>query len=63
MTKSSSTHALYVAPQESISLALHQGLIIYFFLNLTHKTETGAAKGWRLLIATHLDQSNHLANQ
>ncbi len=31
--------------------------------NLTHKTETGIAKGGRLLIATHLDQSDHLANQ
>jgi hypothetical protein len=30
---------------------------------LTHKTNTGTIKGRRLLIATHLDQSNHLANQ
>jgi hypothetical protein len=34
-----------------------------FFPNLTHKTEIGTRKGGRLLIATHLDQSNHLANQ
>ncbi len=31
--------------------------------NLTHKTETGIAKGGRLLIATPLEQSDHLANQ
>ncbi len=30
---------------------------------LTHKTNTGTIKGRRLLIATHRDQSNHLANQ
>jgi hypothetical protein len=34
-----------------------------FFPNLTQKTETSTAKGRRLVIATHLDQSNHLANQ
>jgi hypothetical protein len=28
-----------------------------------HKTETGTAKGERQLLATHLDQSNNLANQ
>jgi hypothetical protein len=33
------------------------------FPNLTHKTETGTAKGGRLLIAILLNQSNHLANQ
>jgi hypothetical protein len=33
------------------------------FPNLTHKTEIGTRKGGRLLIATHLHQSNHLANQ
>ncbi len=33
------------------------------FPNLIDKTETGTAKGGRLLIATHLDQSNHLTNQ
>jgi hypothetical protein len=36
---------------------------LLLFPNLTHKTETGTAKGGRLLIATHLEQSNHLANQ
>jgi hypothetical protein len=30
---------------------------------LTHKTNTGTIKGRRLLIATQLDQTNHLANQ
>jgi hypothetical protein len=33
------------------------------FSNSPHKTETGIAKGGRLLIAIHLDQSNFLANQ
>jgi len=33
------------------------------FANLTHKTESGPTKGWRLLIANHMDQSNHLGNQ
>jgi hypothetical protein len=33
------------------------------FPNLTHKTETGTAKGGRLLIATLLNQSNHRAKQ
>jgi hypothetical protein len=33
------------------------------FPNLTHKTETGTAKGRTLLTATHPDQSNCLANQ
>jgi hypothetical protein len=28
------------------------------FRNLTHETETGIAKGGRLLIATRLDQSD-----
>jgi hypothetical protein len=30
---------------------------------ITHKTQIGTAKGQRLVIAIHLDQSNHLANQ
>jgi hypothetical protein len=34
-----------------------------YFPNLTHKTETGTAKVGRLLIATHLDQSNNPVNQ
>ncbi len=34
-----------------------------FCSNSTYKTETGIAKGGRLLIKTHLDQSDHLANQ
>jgi hypothetical protein len=32
-------------------------------LIITRKTETGTTKGQRLLIAIHLDQSNHLATQ
>ncbi len=34
-----------------------------FCSNSTYKTEIGITKGKRLLITTHLDQSNHLANQ
>jgi hypothetical protein len=34
-----------------------------FCSNSMYKTETGIAKGRRLQITTHLDQSNHLANQ
>jgi hypothetical protein len=38
--------------------------ISYFlFSNLTHKTKNGTANGGRLQIATHLYQSNYLANQ
>jgi len=33
------------------------------FSNPAHQTKTGTANRWRLLIATHLDQSNYLANQ
>jgi hypothetical protein len=33
------------------------------FFSERHKIETGTAKGQRILTATHLDQSNHLANQ
>jgi hypothetical protein len=32
-------------------------LIIYCFCNAAHKTETGTANMWELLIANHLDQS------
>ncbi len=55
LCKSSSTHVYYVAEQSNISYLL--------FPNLTHKIKTGTEKGGRLLEATHLDQSNHLANQ
>jgi hypothetical protein len=49
-----------IALQEHFS----QSKISYLlFPNLTHKTEIGTRKGGRLLIATHLHQSNHLANQ
>jgi hypothetical protein len=38
--------------------------ISYLFIpNFTHNTETATAKGRKLLIATHLDQSNYLVNQ
>jgi hypothetical protein len=57
--KSSYTHAQYVALQQY----LMSKISLLLFPNLTHKTETGTAKGGRLLIATHLEQSNHLANQ
>jgi len=33
------------------------------FSKFTHKIEIGIIKGGRLLIGTHLDQSNHLTNQ
>ncbi len=33
---------------------------LFIFLNPTHKTETRPIKCRELLIATHLDQSNHL---
>jgi len=33
------------------------------FPKLTHKTKIGTTKGENLLITTHLDQLNHLANQ
>jgi hypothetical protein len=39
----------------------HSRLVIYFFP--TSPTKTGTAKDRRLLIATHLKQSNKLANQ
>ncbi len=58
--KSSSTHGQCVALQQYFS---HPRLVIYFFPTSPIKTKTGTAKGRRLLIATRLDQSNHLANQ
>ncbi len=36
---------------------------LFTFSNPTHKTKTGTEIGGRLLIATHLDQSNYLTNQ
>jgi len=33
-----------------------------FFSNTTHKTKVGTPIGRRLLIATHLDQSNYLGS-
>jgi hypothetical protein len=39
----------------------HSRLVIYFFP--TSPTKTGTAKDRKLLIATHLNQSNNLADQ
>jgi len=36
---------------------------LVFIFSERQKIETGTAKGGRILTATHLDQSNHLANQ
>jgi hypothetical protein len=35
----------------------HPSLVILLFCNPTHKTETGTANMWELLIANHLDES------
>jgi hypothetical protein len=52
------------APPMALQEYFLQSKISYLLSsNLTHKTEIGTRKGGRLLIATHLDQSNHLANQ
>jgi hypothetical protein len=40
-----------------------QGLVIYFYPTPLIKLKLRLQTGGRLLIATHLDQSNHLANQ
>jgi hypothetical protein len=62
-TSTISIKAQFVALQNILFTSTFQ-LLPYFFSNPTHKTETGFGK-WagRLLIATHLDQSNHLPNQ
>jgi hypothetical protein len=41
----------------------HSSLVIYFFLTLPIKLKLGLQIGGRLLTATHLNQSNYLANQ
>jgi hypothetical protein len=41
----------------------HPSLVIYFFPTPPIKLKLGLQIGGRLLIATHLDQSNFLANQ
>jgi hypothetical protein len=56
--KSSLANAQFVALQQYFS---HPRYSSYFPI-VTHTSETGTAKGSRLLIATHLNQSNHLAN-
>ncbi len=45
------------------SIFLTYKISYLLFLNLNHQTKMKTAKGERLLIATHLDQSNNLANQ
>jgi hypothetical protein len=41
----------------------HASLVLYFFPTPPIKLQLGLQIGGRLLIATHLDQSNYLANQ
>ncbi len=41
----------------------HASLVLYFFPTPPIKLKLGLQIGGRLLIATHLDQSNYLANQ
>jgi hypothetical protein len=41
----------------------HASLVLYFFPAPPIKLKLGLQIGGRLLIATHLDQSNYLANQ
>jgi len=41
----------------------HPSLVIYFFPTPTLKLKLGLRRGGKLLIATHLNQSNYLANQ
>jgi hypothetical protein len=56
-----SFHVQYVALQEYFS---HPRLVIYFFLNLTHKTETWTPKGERPNSTSNPhDQSKYLTNQ
>jgi hypothetical protein len=55
---SSSDH--YVTLQKYFS---HPSIVIYFFPTPPIKLKLGLQMGGRLLIATHLDQSNYLANQ
>jgi phosphopantothenoylcysteine synthetase/decarboxylase len=52
-------HAHYVAPA---IVSLTSKISYLFIPNFTHNTETATAKGGKLLIATHLDQSNYLVN-
>jgi hypothetical protein len=59
VTHTSETGMLNMWPCNSIS---HIQDIVTYFPIVAHTSETGTAKGGRLLIATHLNQSNHLAN-
>jgi hypothetical protein len=56
-----SSGAQYVTLQKYFS---HPSLVIYFLSNPTHKTKTRTPNKWETtkVIATHLDQSNYVAN-
>jgi hypothetical protein len=56
-----SSGAQYVTLQKYFS---HPSLAIYFFPNHTHKTKARTPNKWETtkVIATHLDQSNYVAN-
>jgi hypothetical protein len=59
VTHTSETGMLNMWPCNGISNI--QDIVAYFPI-VTHTRETGTAKGGRLLLATHLNQSNHLVN-
>ncbi len=59
-TKSISSGAQYVTSQKCVS---HPSLVLYVFPTPPIKLELGLQIGGRLLIATHLNQSNYLANE
>jgi hypothetical protein len=48
-------------PRTTIFLTSKISNVLSPNLIITHKTEIGTAKGQRLVIAIHLDQSNHVA--
>ncbi len=58
--KSISSSAQYVPLQKYFS---HPSLVIYLFPTPSIKLKLGLQKGWRLLIAKHMDQSLWFANQ
>jgi hypothetical protein len=60
VNKSISSSAQYLTLQKHFS---HLSLVIYFFPTPPIKLKLGLQVGGRPLIATHLDQSNYLANQ
>ncbi len=59
-TMSISSSAQYVTLQKIFLMSKFTYIV---FSNSPHKSEIGIAKGGRLLIAIHLDQSNYLANR